>query len=97
MGGPTNGGPEEFGRFTNWPPEGEPKGPGPLKGGPVELEGGGKPWGGLGPGPGVDEPEGAGEAVYWGVVDPAVGPEKLELPAGLLAPVGGPWNGEGPW
>lgn len=61
------------------------------------MEGGGKPWGGLGPGPGVDDPDGAGEAVYCGVVDPVAGPEKFELPAGLLAPVGGPWNGEGPW
>lgn len=25
---------------------------------------------GVGPGPGVEDPEGAGEAVYWGVLEP---------------------------
>lgn len=50
-----------------------------------------------GPGPGVDEPEGAGEAVYWGVPEPGGGPEYGGAPAGEPAPPGGPWKGEGPW
>lgn len=95
-----NGGPEDPGRPINCDaPEGEPKGPwpGPLKGGPPELGGGpGKPELGCG-GPGVDEPDGAGEAVYWGVAEPGGGPPYGVPPAGEPAPPGGPWNGDGPW
>lgn len=45
--------------------------------GPAEFGGGGNPalltfWGG--PGPGVDEPDGAGDALYCGVFDPGGGP-----------------------
>lgn len=69
-GPPTKGGPEEPGLPKGGPPaEGEPNGPGPgpLYGGPALFGGGGNP--ALptdcgGPGPGVDEPEGAGDAVY---------------------------------
>ncbi|KYM87372.1 hypothetical protein ALC53_03559, partial [Atta colombica] len=65
--GGTNGGPEEPGRPTNCggAPEGDPNGlgPGPLYGGPELFGGGGKPVElGGGPGPGVEEPLGAGEA-----------------------------------
>ena len=77
-GGPLiNWGPDELGLPINCdPPDGDPKGPcpGPLKGGPPELGGGpGKPEFGWG-GPGVDDPDGAGEAVYCGVPDPGGGP-----------------------
>lgn len=67
---------------------GEPNGPvwlGPLYCGVDELGGApGKldPWGGAGPG--VDDPEGAGEAVYCGVFDPG-GPASV---AGLPWPSG---------
>lgn len=68
---------------------GEPNGPawfGPLYWGVVEF--GGAP-GKFGPcggaGPGVDDPEGAGEAVYCGVLDPG-GPVKV---AGLPWPPSG--------
>lgn len=95
-----NCGPEEPGLPINWdPPEGEPNGPwaGPLKAGPPEFGGGpGNPelgWGG----PGVDDPDGAGEAVYWGVPDPGGGPPYGGPPAGDPAPPGGPWKGDGPW
>lgn len=99
-GPPTNGGPEDPGRPTNCGPaaEGDPNGPGPgpLYGGPL-LGGGGKPADCGGPGPGVDEPDGAGEAVYWGVPEPGGGPEYGGAPAGEPAPAGGPWKGDGPW
>lgn len=70
---PTNGGPDELGRPINCGGllDGEPNGLGPLK---FELDVGGKAFG-WGPGPGVEEPDGAGEAVYWGVEDPAGAPE----------------------
>lgn len=93
---PTNGGPEELGRPPNCGPllDGEPYGLGPLKvGGPAEFEVGGK---GCGPGPGVEEPDGAGEAVYCGVDEPVGGPE-YGPPAGEPAPTGGPGNGDCPW
>lgn len=77
--GGTNGGPEEPGRPTNCggAPDGDPNGlgPGPLYGGPEFVGGGGKPVElGGGPGPGVEEPLGAGEAVYCGVAEPGGGP-----------------------
>lgn len=77
-GPPTNGGPDEPGLPKGGPPaDGEPNGPGPLNGGPALFGGGGKPTLPTdcgGPGPGVDEPDGAGDAVYWGVVEPGGGP-----------------------
>lgn len=98
-GPPTNGGPDEPGRPKGGPPaDGDPNGPGPgpLYGGPALFDGGGNPafcWG-----PGVEEPDGAGDAVYWGVVEPGGGPLWYGgAPAGEPAPAGGPWNGEGPW
>lgn len=96
--GGTNGGPEEPGRPTNCggAPDGDPNGlgPGPLYGGPVLFGGGGKPAElGGGPGPGVDEPLGAGDAVYCGVAEPG-GPWYGGAPAGLPAL---PGNGLGPW
>lgn len=77
---PLNAGPELLGR-PNW--DGDPKAPPPgpppwmWPGGPAEFGGCGNPapltfWGG--PGPGVDDPEGAGEAVYCGVLLPGGGP-----------------------
>lgn len=80
--GPPNEGPELPGRPNGGPladgePNGPDAGPGPLYGTPPEFGGGGKPapltFGG-GPGPGVDEPDGAGDAVYCGVFDPGGGP-----------------------
>lgn len=76
--GGTKGGPDDPGRLTNCgAPVGEPNGfgPGPLNGGPELFGGGGKPpeLGG-GPGPGVDDPLGAGDTVYCGVADPGGGP-----------------------
>lgn len=94
---PPNGGPDEFGRPTNCGPllEGEPNGLGPLNVvGPAEFDVGGKP--GCGPGPGVEDPDGAGDAVYCGVDEPVGGPE-YGPPAGEPAPTGGPWNGDCPW
>lgn len=92
---PTNGGPDELGRPNCGPLlDGDPYGLGPLKVvGPAEFEVGGKD---CGPGPGVDEPDGAGEAVYCGVDEPVGGPE-YGPPAGEPAPTGGPWNGDWPW
>lgn len=100
---PPNAGPELFGRPNC---EGEPKGPpgpgpGPLYGGPAELAlgGGGKPapltfCGG--PGPGVDEPEGAGDAVYCGVLEPGGGPwNPLGPPGPPPPPAGDPCPTEG--
>lgn len=100
--GPPNAGPELLGRPNC---DGEPKGPpgpgpGPLYGGPAEFGGGGKPapltfCGG--PGPGVEEPEGAGDAVYCGVLEPGGGPPG-KPPGPLLPPAppaGDPWPTEG--
>ena len=76
--GGAKGGPDDPGRLTNCgaPPDGETNGlgPGPLKGGPELFGGGGNPELGGGPGPGVEDPLGAGEALYWGVADPGGGP-----------------------
>lgn len=100
-GPPTNGGPDEPGLPKGGPPaDGDPKGPGPgpLYWGPALFGGGGKT--GFPTdcgGPGVDEPDGAGEAVYWGVVEPGGGPWYCCADAGDPAPAGGPWNGDGPW
>ncbi|KAJ8961861.1 hypothetical protein NQ318_021479 [Aromia moschata] len=65
------------GRRAGPPPTGSrrgPPGPGPLYGGPALLGGGGGKLFCGGPGPGVDEPDGAGDAVYCGVVEPGGGP-----------------------
>lgn len=69
--------------------EGEPKGTfpvGPLNGGCEFCCGGGNPDEG---GPGVDDPDGAGDAVYCGVFDPG-GAWKL---FGCILPAGEPWLG----
>lgn len=98
-GPPNPAGPELFGLLNGGPPDGDPNGPpafgpGPLYGGPLDG-GGGKPapltFAG-GPGPGVDDPDGAGDAVYCGVLEPGGGPwywTGCPLLAGLPCPAFG--------